>query len=385
MNKKLVWLSAVIVILLLFLGGWWFFRASSPFQSQKPISFKLGWHGPVAGGMDKAIQAYQQELISRHEDAEISITKLLDGTLGELSEVVDQTRSGQAYLTFVTMEEAARFSPKAAVLTTPLLIGNEESLNQLMASPASEMLIQDFEEKSGLKVLGWISAPPKILWVGDERKAPEGLAGLKIAMRGAGYRDLAWQQRGVLAQKLPQGMWRSEAQRGALNGVEETSEWVGSTGLYWHYPQRVVLPGVQPMFFTMNREVYESLSDKQKQALTESTKVWQSQYWNGETIDKINFDLISKQANLHTFTGLAKDFSSLATTVIGQLSKEQQEYLQTVREAVGRFLYEGEAPPQPVVAPLTPAESPTVSPSNAEKVPITPAVPTSTGQPLKKL
>lgn len=139
------------------------------------------------------------------------------------------------------------------------------------------------------------------------------------------------------------------------------------------------------MFFTMNREVYESLSDKQKQALTESTKVWQSQYWNGETIDKINFDLISKQANLHTFTGLAKDFSSLATTVIGQLSKEQQEYLQTVREAVGRFLYEGEAPPQPVVAPLTPAESPTVSPSNAEKVPITPAVPTSTGQPLKKL
>ena len=30
MNKKLVWLSAVIVILLLFLGGWWFFRSLKP-------------------------------------------------------------------------------------------------------------------------------------------------------------------------------------------------------------------------------------------------------------------------------------------------------------------------------------------------------------------
>ena len=384
MNKKLVCLSAIIVILLLFLGGWWLFRTSPPFQSQKPVSFQLGWHGPVSGGMDKAIQAYQQELINKHKDSEISISKLLDGTLGEVSEVVDQTRSGQMYLTFVTMEEASRFSPKAAVLTIPLLIGTEESLSQLMTSPASESLIQEFEEKSGLKVLGWISAPPKILWVGDERKVPEGLSSLKIAMRGAGYRDLAWQQRGVLAQKLPQGMWRSEAQRGALNGIEETSEWVGATGLYWHYPQRVVLPGVQPMFFTMNREVYESLSDKQKQALIESTKIWQSQYWSGEMIDKINFDLISKQANLHTFNGLAKDFSSLATTVIGQLSKEQQEYLQAVREAAGRFLYEGEAPPQPVTAPLVPAQSPVVSPPNAEKPPIAPAVPTSTGQPPKK-
>lgn len=385
MNKKIVWLSAVIVILLLLLGGWWFFRFSLPFQSQKPVAFKLGWHGPVEGGMDKAIQAYQQELISKHEDAEISIMKLLDGRLGEISEVVDQTRSGQLYLTFVTMEEAARFSPKAATLTTPLLIENEENLNQLMTSSASEELIQEFEDKSGLKVLGWLSAPPKILWIGSEYKVPEGLAGLKIAMRGFGYRELGWRQRGIFAQNLPQGIWRSEAQRGALNGVEETSEWVSSTGLYWHYPQRVVLPGVQPMFFTMNREVYESLSDKQKQALTESTKVWQRQYWSGEAIDKINFELISKQAKLQTFTGLAKDFSSLATTVIGQFSKEQKEYLQTVREAVGRFLYEGEAPPQPE-SPLIPKELTPISPPNiTEKPVVAPTVPTSSGQPTKKL
>lgn len=347
MNRILWIISALVAIGLVVIFGW-FFRPTFSSLLTPDIHLSMGWSGPEKSGQGQAIADYQKALKDRK--SEIALTLFPSDRLGEKQSVLEQIRLGTPYLTLMTMNEGAKYSKKAKVLSLPVLFKDQKEIEAVMNSEAGEEVRAQLAE-SGFQVLGWLPVPADPLWIQADKKFPEGLAGLRIAAVGAGYENVYWSQQGIRISWIPQGIWQSEAMVGSLEGLIASSEWMSEKGLFWKFPQRVVLDSVKPAFLVVNREIFLSLPVEEQNKLMDATQVWRN--WDGKNIVEINFQQMAGKTEITTRQIAKTEYPAIGMRMIGALDSEEQSYLALVREAVGGKLF---FEPEPSKEPPAPPE-----------------------------
>lgn len=355
MTRTLWIISAIVAVILVVILGWFFRPTFSSFLTPE-IHLNIGWSGPEKSGQGQAIGDYQTAL--KNQKSEITLTLFPSDRLGEKQSVLEQIRLGTPYLTLMTMNEGAKYSKKAKVLSLPVLFKDQGEIERVMNSEAGDQVRAQLAE-SGFQVLGWLPVPADPLWIQADKKFPEGLAGLRIGAVGGGYENAFWSQYGIRINWIPQGIWQSEAMVGSLEGLVASSEWMSEKGLFWKFPQRVVLDNVKPAFLVVNRELFLSLPVEEQNKLMEATQVWRN--WDGKKIVEINFQQMAGKTEIRTREISPAEYPAIGMRMIGALDAEEQNYLTLIREAVGgRLFFEPEPSKEP-------PPSPEGSPDQAEK------------------
>lgn len=346
MNRTLWIISAVAAVVLVIIFGWFFRPTFSSFLTSE-IHLNIGWSGPEKSGQGQAIADYEKALKDRK--SEIDLILFSGDRLGEKESVLEQIRLGTPYLTLMTMNEGAKYSKKAKVLSLPVLFKDESEIEKAMNSEAGEEVRAQLEE-SGFQVLGWLSVPADPLWIQADKKFPADLAGMRIGAVGAGYENAFWSQYGIRLNWIPQGIWQSETMVGSLEGLIASSEWMSEKGLFWKFPQRVVLENAKPAFLVMNRELFLSLPVEEQNKLMDATQVWRN--WNDDNIIEINFQQMAGKTTVTTREISKGEYPAIGMRMIGALDAEEKNYLALIREAVGgRLFFEPEPSKEPVVLP----------------------------------
>ena len=340
MSRRSWIFGCVVTIILLALAGLLFRPTFSSFMTSD-IRLKVGWAGSEKSGKGLAIADYQKEL--KKTGADIGLSLFSTERLGENAAVLEQIRLGQSYMAFMSVNEGARYSDKVKALSVPFLFQNNEELAAFMASEAGEAVRQELAEK-GFQVVGWLAVSPDPLWLGEPLGFPEDLKNLKTGIVGSGYEADFWRGYEMRVQVLPQGIWRNELVSQNINSLVVSSEWMETTGLFWRFPQRIVIGGVKPEFLVVNQELFLSLSESAQKGLMDSTEVWQSE-WNAERLEAANFNLMASQTTMSTYLIPLEEYREIAEAFYKKLPEEEQKYLDEVRSAIGGyFFYE----PKPV-------------------------------------
>jgi TRAP-type C4-dicarboxylate transport system, periplasmic component len=334
MNRRSWILGCVVTIILLALAGLLFRPTFSSFMTSD-IQLKVGWPGSEKSGKGLAIADYQKELKKIGVDIDLSLFSA--ERLGENIAVLEQIRLGQSYMAFMSVHEGAKYSDKVKALSVPFLFQNNEEIAAFMASEAGEAVKQELAEK-GFQVVGWLAVSPDPLWLGEPMGFPEDLKNLKTGIIGSGYEADFWRGYEMRVQALPQGIWRNELVSQNINSLVVSSEWMETTGLFWRFPQRIVIGGVKPEFLVVNQELFLSLSENTQKGLMDSTEIWQSE-WSAERLETANFNLMASQTTMSTYLIPVEEYREIAEAFYRKLPAEEQKYLDEVRSVIGGYFF----------------------------------------------
>lgn len=351
MNRTLWIVSAIMAVFLVVIIGWFFRPTSSSFLTAE-FYLNIGWSGSEKSGQGQAIADYQKELKERKSKFDLILFP--GDRLGEKESVLEQIRLGSPYLALMTMNEGARYSKNAKVLSLPILFKDQQEIETVLNSEAGEEVRKQLAD-SGFQVLGWLPVPADPLWIPADKKFPEGLSSLQIGTIGAGFENIFWSQSGARLNWTPQGIWQSESAVRTLEGVIVSSEWMSEKGLFWYFPQRVVVNSVKPSFLVINRELFLSLPIEEQNKLMGATQIWRK--WDAKTIIEINFQQIAGKTAVTTHEISPAEYPAIGTRMIRTLDAEEQSYLALIRETLGgRLFFE----PEPLRrAWVVPAGNPT--------------------------
>lgn len=258
MKKVLKFVTSTAVVMLLLGAG--------PAQAET-LKLRLSVESTPGSATQHMLASFRDALKTEMGDA-VAIEFFDSGTLGDEIVHMQQVRTGQLDVIPIG-SDAVQLDSRWAVFDIPFLFADREAVAKVLDGEIGEQLDASFQEKAGLKVLGFGEIGFRNI-SNNVRPivTPEDLAGVKLRVPGSKTRILAFEMLGAAPINMNIGEVYLALQQGTVDGQENP---LGNIRKWsWYEVQKYISISrhvYTPITFVMNLARYEGLSEDQRAAV----------------------------------------------------------------------------------------------------------------------
>lgn len=221
---------------------------------------------PVSVGMEEFAR-----IVREKTDGDIAAKVYHGGVLGNQPDAIEQVRLGGLDWAVFNLGPLGEVAPEANVVSLPFIFKNVEAMHEVMDGPTGQ-LIADGLAKAGLQALGWYDSGARSFY--NTKKpitTPTDLEGMKIRVMSNDLYVRMVDSLGGNATPLEYSAVYQSLQTGVIDGAENNYPSYDSSGhfeaaKYYSVTQHLILPEC----LCVNKNLYDGLSDDQKQILQEA-------------------------------------------------------------------------------------------------------------------
>ncbi len=225
-----------------------------------------------------------KEALEKATDSKLNVSTFPNSSLVPSKQEVSAAIRGQveAIVPFVSYYES--ITPKAKLLTTPLVFTGYDQLTKAMEGKVGEAIFADLEAK-GLKPLGFWYETPTLIFTSKQKVATLGeLNGLKIRTYPSETLENMLGALGANATVIPGNEVYLALQNGTVDGAVTTPSFAVSLKLdevlKYAVDIKLVLGGY---IFAMNKAFYDGLSPDMQKAVDDAAQT--ATEWNKSEIE----------------------------------------------------------------------------------------------------
>lgn len=217
---------------------------------------------PYTAGMEKL-----SEELAEETDGRINIQHFPAGQLGNDGQIVDGVKLGSIDIGMVGTIQ----SKVTEALYLPFLFEDAEHMHAVLDGEIGETLKERFEEETGIKMIGFVYYPSRVLTVNSKDiQTPEDLKGLTVRVPEMPPMVETWKALGAKPTPIAFTELFSSLQQGVVDAQENPYEIIVNNSFYEVQDTVIETHHALPVrFLIMNKDKYELLSDDEKQLLDE--------------------------------------------------------------------------------------------------------------------
>lgn len=217
-----------------------------------------------------AIDTFAQEVEKRTE-GRYKILPFYNGALGGEREYVEAVQMGTQELAFSTTGPIPNFVPETKILDMPFLFRDKAHARAVLDGPIGDELLKKFDAR-GFKALGW--GENGFRHMTNNKHAvhtPDDLKGLKMRTMENPVHITAYKALGIIPTPMAFPEVFTALQQGTVDGQENPLSII-IAGKFEQVQKHLSLTGhvYSPCVWLMNPDVFNKLSDADKQAFIEA-------------------------------------------------------------------------------------------------------------------
>ena len=240
MGSKFRFLLSVLTVLVLF-GGLAFAGGETETET---IALRLG-HGGTTSDLRQVASETFKEVVERETDGQVIVEIFPASTLGDWREMQEGLQIGTVDIVIEDIGTLQRYSDMAALGFMPFVYVSREHWERVWNSDIKDILLTDFEDATGFKLLGSMYRGARNLTAVRPVRTLEDVDGLKIRVPGAESALAGW---GALGAN-PQAMAFPEVFGALQQGVIDAQE--NPFNVIWNDSMYEVAP-----YITLSEHVY---------------------------------------------------------------------------------------------------------------------------------
>ncbi len=223
------------------------------------------------------------ELLAEKTDGRISLEMYNSGTLGSQPDAIEQVRIGALEIGNFNLGPIGPIAPAANVVSLPFIFKDEDHMHRVLDGEGGKA-ISDGMAEQGLVVLAWYDSGARSFYNSQKPiMTPADVEGMKVrVMNNDLYSGMISELGGNPSPMAFAEVYQS-LQTGVVDGAENNWPSYESTGHYevagfYSLSEHLIIPEC----VCINADVFASLSDEDKAAVTEAAQesaVLQRQLW----------------------------------------------------------------------------------------------------------
>jgi tripartite ATP-independent transporter DctP family solute receptor len=266
--------------------------AATGVQAQS-LKLRLSVESTPGASTQHMLASFRDALKAEMGD-DVAIEFFDSGTLGDEIVHMQQVRTGQLDVIPIG-SDAVQLDSKFAVFDIPFLFGSREQVSKVLDGPIGAELDKSFQEKAGLKVLGFGEIGFRHI-TNNVRPIykPEDLKGIKLRTPGSKTRIMAFEMLGATPIKMNIGEIYLALQQGVIDGQENPFGNIRKWS--WFEVQKFISKSrhvYTPITFVMNLDRYKSLTDEQRAKVDKAarTAVLKSRQYGADNDAKLEAEI----------------------------------------------------------------------------------------------
>lgn len=238
----------------------------------EPLKLRLSVESTPGASTQHMLASFRDALKAEMGD-DVEIEFFDSGTLGDEIVHMQQVRTGQLDVIPIG-SDAVQLDPKFAVFDIPFLFSSREQVAAVLDGPIGEELDRSFQEKAGLKVLGFGEIGFRHI-TNNVRPIvkPEDLQGIKLRTPGSKTRIMAFEALGATPIKMNVGEIYLALEQGVIDGQENPFGNIRKWS--WFEVQKYISISrhvYTPITFVMNLDRYNSLTPEQREKVDRAAR-----------------------------------------------------------------------------------------------------------------
>jgi tripartite ATP-independent transporter DctP family solute receptor len=309
-------------------------------QAAGGFTLKISVESTPGSATQYMLASFRDALQAEFGD-EIKVDYYDSGTLGDEIVHMQQVRTGQLDVVPIG-SDAVQLDNKWAVFDMMFLFSSREVAGKLLDGEIGQKLDASFQEKAGLKVLGFGEIGFRQI-TNNVRPivVPADLKGLKLRTPGSKTRILSFKSFGAIPISMNIGELYLAMQQGVIDGQENP---LGNIRAHsWYEVQKYISLSnhvYTPVTLSMNLARWKSLSSERQQRLLKAAKVAvdASRTYGAENDAKLVAEMKELAKGKTQFNEInVKEFQAAAKPVWNEIAKiAGQDFTNEVLKALGQ-------------------------------------------------
>jgi tripartite ATP-independent transporter DctP family solute receptor len=244
-----------------------------PGQAQTTLRFSTA--APPPDFLSKSLERFKEEL-EKSAPGQFTITLHPGSSLFRQGTEVPAIQRGNLEMSTMTTFEVAQQIPEWGFFNRAFLFRDWDHVMKVMNSPIGARYKKDIADKMDIVILAptYLGTRQVNLRAKRDVKSPADLAGLKLRMPGGPEWLLLGQSLGVTGTPMAMPEVYLAMKTGSIDGQENPLT-IMSAAKFYEVSEQVVLTAhlVQPVFYALRKQVWDSLSDDLKKKMQAAADV----------------------------------------------------------------------------------------------------------------
>ncbi|WP_152657204.1 TRAP transporter substrate-binding protein [Oceanobacillus sp. CFH 90083] len=285
-------------------------------------------HNQVPDYPDGQVIHHFADKVAELSDDKIKIEVYDNATLGNENELFEGMRVGSVDMGKAITSVMSSTVESFGAFDLPYLFEDKEHMFEVLNGQAGESLLQDLEEKAGVKGLFWLDQGTRNFYTVDTPvKVPEDLNGLTIRGVQSPIMVDAINAMGGAATPMPWGEVYNSLSQGVIDGAENAPDAI------WYSKQYEVVNYYSqtehfrtPSLFMISLESWDNLSEENQDLILQAAE--ESEEWGKDLYEEVVDDLLKQMeedgleivedVDVEAFRGLVEPVYEKHSESVGQ-------------------------------------------------------------------
>ena len=248
-----------------------------------PVQFRISTAGAEQDWLARSLYQFK-EAVEKDLPGQIAVSVHPNSSLFRQGTELPAIQRGNLEMSTMTTFEIEQQLPEYGLFSAGYMFRDYDHMRKVMDGPIGKEYIAAVGSKMGIEIIDFIYLGTRQVNLRQAKdvKTPADLAGVKLRMPpGAGWTALG---RGLGVTPTPMAMPEVylALQTGSIDGQENPLTIMNAAKMH-EVTKQVVLTAhmVQPVFYTMRKSLWDTLTDAQKKAVKDAAVV--ATKWNSES------------------------------------------------------------------------------------------------------
>lgn len=194
---------------------------SAPFALANPIEIQVNNTMSEGGSESAAVERFA-EYLEEQAPGRYNVRSFLAGSLGGEDAVLELLNLGQTQISITGGNWRQQYAPEYDAITVPFVFSSWEDVDDYMESPSGQRLIEQAEERGGIKYFGTQHRGPRHMTTNKPVHTPDDLQGFRLRMPSLPVWLEVWGEIGAQVVSVPAPEIYLAMQTGQVDGHENS-------------------------------------------------------------------------------------------------------------------------------------------------------------------
>ncbi|APX93414.1 C4-dicarboxylate ABC transporter substrate-binding protein [Halomonas sp. 1513] len=247
--------------------------AAAPHALANAIEIQVNNTMSEGGSESDAVERFA-EYLEEHAPGRFDVRPFLAGSLGGENSVLELLNLGQTQISITGGNWRQQYAEEYDAITVPFVFATWEEVDAFMESPSGQRLIEQAEERGGLKYFGTQHRGPRHMTANQAIHSPEDLEGFRLRLPSLPVWLEVWEEIGAQVVNVPAPEIYLSMQTGQVDGHENSLS-SPYTRQLWEVQDYIILTShVQfPWNWVASSQWWDGLEADDQELITEAIHV----------------------------------------------------------------------------------------------------------------
>ncbi|WP_447555205.1 TRAP transporter substrate-binding protein [Vreelandella sp. EE22] len=175
---------------------------AAPFVLASPIEIQVNNTMSEGGSESAAVERFS-EYLEEQAPGRFNVRPFLAGSLGGEDSVLELLNLGQTQISLTGGNWRQQYASEYDAITVPFLFTTWDEVDNYLESPSGEAMVEQAEQRGGLKFLGLQHRGPRHMTANKEIHTPEDLQGFRLRLPSLPIWLTVWEAVGAQVVNVP--------------------------------------------------------------------------------------------------------------------------------------------------------------------------------------